>query len=427
MDKKQKRLYRSKEFGVVINPITLEELIWSEFSSDQILSKLKELEFPNKFFITQTLNELVFENANSNSCRIEDFEGQLELGGKTNIPHYQLAIKTKSVCTRRKVLDALIEKINGLINVDVQFNFEDMKNYCSKETIFLSEEYSGKIYKYRWKMDFLDRKPQLKEVLHNPYKWQKFFKEEILSKNADDRIVDWLIDPVGNTGKSSFARAYVSNKLTDGILMKIDNLDRMELSLINKIQLFRETYYEDPKVIFFDFPRAADSKKVMAATALMEDAKSGHLETTFGGNHKEIEISNVHVVVLANTAPDLSVLSVDRWRLWRLGGEEYDNIMWPCHLIPQLKKFNKKITMLEWTVLLKNISPVNLKNFSQYDDLHIEEEWFNRESNRKKSKFTFGLSNQYIKDICSTIYESPNHIRLLLMDKLKNEQSTINF
>ena len=99
------------------------------------------------------------------------------------------------------------------------------------------------------------------------------------------------------------------------------------LSLINKIQLFRETYYEDPKVIFFDFPRAADSKKVMAATALMEDAKSGHLETTFGGNHKEIEISNVHVVVLGNTAPDLSVLSVDRWRLWRLGGEEYDNIM----------------------------------------------------------------------------------------------------
>ena len=81
----------------------------------------------------------------------------------------------------------------------------------------------------------LQTQPQLKEVLYNPYKWQKFFKEEILSKNADDRIVDWLIDPVGKTGKSSFARAYVSNKLTDGILMKIDNLDRMELSLINKI------------------------------------------------------------------------------------------------------------------------------------------------------------------------------------------------
>ena len=47
----------------------------------------------------------------------------------------------------------------------------------------------------------------------------------------------------------------------------------------------------------------------------MEDAKSGHLETTFGGNHKEIDISDVHVVVLSNTAPDLSVLSINRWRL----------------------------------------------------------------------------------------------------------------
>jgi hypothetical protein len=30
--------------------------------------------------------------------------------------------------------------------------------------------------------------------------------------------VDWIIDPVGNTGKSTFARAYVSEVPTDGIL-----------------------------------------------------------------------------------------------------------------------------------------------------------------------------------------------------------------
>lgn len=48
-------------------------------------------------------------------------------------------------------------------------------------------------------MDFLERKPSLRNVLNNPFKWQKFFKEEILTKD-----VDWIIDPVGNTGKSSF-------------------------------------------------------------------------------------------------------------------------------------------------------------------------------------------------------------------------------
>ena len=58
-------------------------------------------------------------------------------------------------------------------------------------------------------MDFLERKPQLKKVLENPFEWQKFLKEEVLSKNPDDRTVDWIIDPLGNTGKSSFVRAYV--------------------------------------------------------------------------------------------------------------------------------------------------------------------------------------------------------------------------
>ena len=118
-----------------------------------------------------------------------------------------------------------------------------------------------------------------------------------------------MIDPLGNTGKSSFARAYVAEIPTDGVLMKIDNLHRIKLTLIKKIKNYRMKDYKDLKVIFFDFPRASDPSKIISATALMEDAKYGHLETTFGGKHKEIKISDVPIVVLANNAPDLSVLS----------------------------------------------------------------------------------------------------------------------
>lgn len=109
----------------------------------------------------------------------------------------------------------------------------------------------------------------------------------MLAKVPDDRTVDWIIGPVGNTGKSSFARAYVSEIPSDGILMKIDNLDRMELTLVKKIENYWMKHYKDPKVIFFDFPRALDASKIISATALMEDAKSSHLETTFGGKHKK--------------------------------------------------------------------------------------------------------------------------------------------
>lgn len=312
MKEKKKNMNRSNLFGVVINLKFDQVINWKSMSVLEMNNKLKELKFPDRFVITEILNKIRLQNVNKNYTDIVDFYGQLEIGTETSIPHYQLAIKVNSLCTKKKVLEGLQEKIEAHINVQIQFNLEDMKKYCSKETIFISDKYSGKIYKHQWQMDFLDRKPQLKEVLNNPYIWQEFVRKELLNKVPDDRTVDWIIDPVGNTGKSSFARAYVSEVSTDGILMKIDNLDRMELTLIKKIENYRMVHCKDPKVIFFDFPRASDPIKIISATALMEDAKSGHLETTFGGNHKEIEISDVHIVVLSNNAPDLSVLSVDR-------------------------------------------------------------------------------------------------------------------
>lgn len=68
----------------------------------------------------------------------------------------------------------------------------------------------------------------MKKVLKNPFEWQKFLKEQVIKNKPDNPKVDWIIDPVVTTVKSSFARAYVFQVPTDGILMKIDNLDRME-------------------------------------------------------------------------------------------------------------------------------------------------------------------------------------------------------
>lgn len=69
-----------------------------------------------------------------------------------------------SLCTKKKVLEAFEQKIEGHINRQIQFNLEDMKDYCSKETNFISEQFSGKTHKHQWQMDFLERKLQLKEV-----------------------------------------------------------------------------------------------------------------------------------------------------------------------------------------------------------------------------------------------------------------------
>ena len=73
----------------------------------------------------------------------------------------------KSICTKKKVLEAFESKINGHISIDIQFNFETMKDYCTKESEFILPEYSGQIYKHEWDMNFLDRKPRLKKVLED--------------------------------------------------------------------------------------------------------------------------------------------------------------------------------------------------------------------------------------------------------------------
>lgn len=423
---KKKNVSRSKLFGIVINPKVDEVVDWKSMSSLEIDNKLNELRFPDRFVMTDILNQIRLQNVNKNYTDIKDFMGQLETGTETSIPHYQLAIKANSLCTKKKVLEALEEKVEGHINVQIQFNLENMKDYCSKETNFISERYSGKIYKHQWQMDFLERKPQLKEVLNNPYIWQEFVRKELLNKVPDDRTVDWIIDPVGNTGKSSFARAYVSEVPTDGILMKIDNLDRMELTLIKKIENYRMNHYKDPKVIFFDFPRASDPSKIISATALMEDAKSGHLETTFGGKHKEIEISDVHIVVLSNNAPDLSVLSVDRWRLWRLGGRQYENIIWPCKISPYLKKVSRKAWNIRWTVSIRNLSLEELRSLKQYELINLDESWLMKEGDSLEK---FGDTTQYIKDLVTNMHNSPNYIKIQAMQFMESidQDSVVDF
>ena len=208
--------------------------------------------------------------------------------------------------------------------------------------------------------------------------------------------------------------------------MKIDNLDRMELTLIKKIENYRMKYYKDPKVIFFDFPRASDPSKIISATALMEDAKSGHLETTFGGKHKEIEISDVHIVVLSNNASDLSILSVDRWRLWRLGGEQYENIIWPCKISPYLKKVSRRAWNIRWTVSIRNLSLEELNALKQYKSINLDESWLMKEGGNFK---IFGETNQYIKDLVTNMNNSPNYIKIKAMEFMEkvDPESVINF
>ena len=150
----------------------------------------------------------------------------------------------------------------------------------------------------------------------------------------------------------------------------------------------------------------------MEATALIEEVKSGHLETTFGGRRKLVEIPDVHVVVLSNNAPDLSTLSKDRWHLWRLGGKRFGNLIWPCRAIPKVRRYNDKKDKVTWCVILKNLIYEDFKNLPSYKNIDINPEWFKKQSTINDCKLTFGMYHQMTNNLVSIGYEVPNFIRL---------------
>ena len=116
---KSKNVSRSKLFGIVVTPKVDKTVDWKSMSNLEMENKLKELRFPDRFVMTDILNQIRLQNVNKNYTNIEDFMGQLETGTETLIPHYQLAIKAHSLCTKKKVLEAFEEKIEGHINVQI--------------------------------------------------------------------------------------------------------------------------------------------------------------------------------------------------------------------------------------------------------------------------------------------------------------------
>ena len=65
---------RGKTFGVVINPklIKGQSMEWLGLTEDEIIDKLRELNFPRRLDVTEMLNQLEIDNLSGNKCKIEE-------------------------------------------------------------------------------------------------------------------------------------------------------------------------------------------------------------------------------------------------------------------------------------------------------------------------------------------------------------------
>ena len=112
--------------------------------------------------------------------------------------------------------------------------------------------------------------------------------------------------------------------------------------------------------------------------------------------------------------------------MWRLGGRQYKNIIWPCKISSYLKKVSRRAWNIRWTVLIRNLSLEELKSLKQYELITFNESWLMKEGENSE---IFGETTQYIKDLVTNMNNSPNYIKIQAMQFMESidQDSIVDF
>lgn len=207
--------------------------------------------------------------------------------GEDGTPHLQGFVEFNDAKSFLKM-----KKICAKAHWEKARNKKAAYNYCKKKETAIGRSW---------------QKP--KEVISKmkePREWQKEVLH-LLTKEPDDRTINWYWEPKGNTGKTTLAKhlcltrddtIYVSGKSADvkyGI-----NIMKQEDKEIG--------------VVIWDVPRSMEDYLNYEA---IESVKNGIFFNTKYESGMCI-FNSPHVIVLANFEPELDNLSEDRWKVTRI-------------------------------------------------------------------------------------------------------------
>jgi hypothetical protein len=135
--------------------------------------------------------------------------------------------------------------------------------------------------------------------------WQEELNAR-LNGPADSRSIVFVVDSVGNSGKSWFAHYYASLHENVQVLQPAKKAD-MAFALQPLL-----------RVLFIDAPRSKQGEFIQYD--FLEDLKNGFVFSTKYESRVK-RYPHLHVVVLMNEMPDLTKLSEDRYVIINLDGE----------------------------------------------------------------------------------------------------------
>lgn len=123
-----------------------------------------------------------------------------------------------------------------------------------------------------------------------------------LDMPVDPRKIIWLWSTAGNIGKSHFANHYRPN--TTAVINGGRHAD---------IYCVLEPIITSLRTVFFDFAKSTENYPYQC----MEQLKNG-VFTNSKYISRQVRFNPVHVVVFANSPPDMNAMSVDRWAVTQI-------------------------------------------------------------------------------------------------------------
>lgn len=147
------------------------------------------------------------------------------------------------------------------------------------------------------------------------YNWQ----QQIINsaENFNDREINLIYDPKGCNGKSTVAS--IAELKYGGIDMPPLN-DYKELIQL-ACNICMDSNNRTPKIMFFDMPRAIDKSRLYGLYSAIEQIKKGKLYD-IRYKYKAFWIDSPVIWVFTNASPDLSMLSSDRWKVWKFSEDK---------------------------------------------------------------------------------------------------------
>lgn len=135
---------------------------------------------------------------------------------------------------------------------------------------------------------------------------------KILDEEPDDRTIHWWWESVGNVGKSAMTKYLCAKRGALQVGGKACDMKFM-IAKHNEVKGFF------PEIVIFDIPR--ENLDYLSYNG-MEQIKNGCFASTKYESGMVV-MNSPHVIVFANSEPDKSKVSLDRWRIRQIKIKEH--------------------------------------------------------------------------------------------------------